>query len=166
MRKPLIVLAIVCSFAVLLVLADPPFGPPGGSPTPVEVTNFPTDEDGNLLVVAPVANRVIDLLDVDVNVPNSNVFFVSEPFDTGAFTTLIISTAGMMTVGDYSCSPRWQVVDDGPFFQITGIVLGANTNRVSEPLPINGVRAQVACQSNPGSTAGTINDVTVLLRRE
>ena len=108
MRRALIAAVVLCFFALLSAdqpirhLQGPASGGGGASSTPVDVMNFPTDEDGNLSVVVPVANRVIDLLPEGIVTVPDGMAWDSETFATGAFNKISLQGNG---ISDPPASP-------------------------------------------------------------
>ena len=173
MRRTLILLVVVL-VAVLVAWGQVPVreldgtsGTGGANSTPVDVTNFPIDADGNLLTVVPVANRVIDLLDDLVTGD-----WESEVFSTGPFNWIALQVSE--SAGGGSCEVQWQLTLSDPFFGIE------STNGATTPpmvlvrafptlqpdltglAHVQAPRGKVVC--NIGSEG--LSDAKVLLRRE
>ena len=179
MKRTLVLLALLCSAALLA--GDQPLrdfqGPAGsgggGNSTPVDVVNFPTDEDGNLLTVVPVANRVLDLLDTDLPLVDGEAWH-SEVFSTGAFNWIAVQVTVNQNSGSSQCRVEWQLVPDDPWIDSTGagnsspnlVAVWAQASNVSSSrsalAQVQAPLARILCFSG----GGLLTDLKVLLRRE
>ena len=182
MKQALIALAVVCSFALLFAnqpirdLQGPAGTGGGGNSTPVDVMNFPTDEDGNLSVVVPVVSRVMDMLDQDVPLASGETW-TSDAFSADAFNWIAIQTTVSQSGPSTTCEVQWRIdevfwlnssnANNSPQLvsvKAHSIHTGTSPNRTA----LAQVQAPLARVRCFGSNANgvVLSDVKVLLRRE
>ena len=181
MKQILILLAVACSVALLFAgqpireLQGPTGTGGGASSVPVDVMNFPTDENGILLAVVPVANRVIDLVDSDVTI-SSGEFWYSEVFSAGSFNWIALQATNQEASATIFCDVHWQLAVGEAWFagttsptpDIPAINTGSfsGTTRRSGLEKVQAPLGRIRCVWQGGSADGLLTDVKVLLRRE
>lgn len=129
-----------------------------------------------------IVNRVVDLLDHPVLLDQSpgHVTWESASFDTAPFDTIVVKPAADMIGGLMDCEVAWQVGPDDDFVDPLDYTFDPTFFPVLPAAagPVRGTAGKVFCHASPppdplgddrggpGSGAGTLTDVKVLLRRK